>query len=244
MGRAESSTERIQWLRDRWRVVCVLASYLAGVGWRWYHVTRLHDPRDHIYSDMKVYISAAQRIADPNYQLQPYDVTHPPATSLLFSEFLQADPSMYWLMVLQLAISCLIPLAIGALAWVTFDKRAAGWSIVVSSAYFFHVEYASFFLSEIYMMLLVPLTMTLYLLAVKAKRVSVAALVGLIAGGFFFLSLAFKTVAGPAILGFCALHWLCARAVRGGHARPCGHEHALHIGQSGKDVRRVEQDGG
>ena len=196
---------------SRFPLVAAVPAYVAGVIWRYMHVYYSHDPRGTVYSDMHVYISTARRIADPNYKLVPIDVTHPPATSWLFSQFYQADPSFFSLMLFQLLIAALIPLAVGFLAWVAFDQKSAAWAIAVSSGYYYYVEYAGFFLSEIYMMLLIPLMMALYLVAVRAKKLPVAIAWGALTGIVLFISIAFKTVAAPAVLGFCAVHWLLTR---------------------------------
>ncbi len=196
---------------DLLRRIPVLASlpvYLIGVLWRWTHIYTEHDPRAGIYSDMQVYIGAARRIAAEGYRLTPLDVTHPPATSWLFSQFYKSDPTFYSLVVLQFVVAALVPLAIGALAWVAFDQKAAAWSIAISSLYYYHVEYESYFLSEIYMMLLIPSIMALYLLAARATRVWRSVLLATLAGFLFLISIAFKTVAAPAVLGFAGLHWL------------------------------------
>src|SRR5690606_9327553 len=105
-------------------------------------------------------------------------------------------------------VSCLIPLAVGALAWVAFDQKAAAWSVAISSGYYYYVEYGGFFLSEIYVMLLVPATMALYLLSVRARRSQLTLLYAALAGLLFFIAVAFKTQVALAILGFCGIHWL------------------------------------
>lgn len=160
---------------------------------------------------MAVYISTARRIANESYRLTPLDVTHPPGASWMFSQFYQADSSFFTLMLFQFVVSALIPLGVGTLAWVAFDQKSAAWAIAVSSGYFYHVEYAGFFLSEVYMMLLIPLIMALYLLAVRAKKPAVMLLFSVVGGVLFFIAIAFKTVTVPAVLGFCGVHWLFTR---------------------------------
>lgn len=206
-----SGWQKFLQLLSRYPLVAALPAYVVGVIWRIQHVFVVHDPRGTVYSDMAVYISIARRIADPNYQLKPLDVTHPPACSWMFSQFYQADPSYFSLMLFQILISALIPLSVGFLAWVAFDKKSAAWSIAVSSLYYYHIEFAGFFLAEIYMMFLVPLVMGLYLVAVKAKKLSGTVSWSLVAGVVLFIAIAFKTVAIPAVFGFCAVHWLFTR---------------------------------
>jgi len=192
-------------------ILAALPAFALGVIWRWLHVYQAHDPRGTVYSDMAVYISIARRIANESYRLTPLDVTHPPGASWMFSQFFQSDPSFFTLMLFQVVVASLIPLGVGLLAWVAFDQKSAAWAIAVSSGYFYYVEYAGFFLSEIYMMLLNPLIMALYLLAVRAKKPTSRVTLAVVAGALFFIAIAFKTVSVPALLGFCGVHWLFTR---------------------------------
>lgn len=206
-----SGWQKVLQFLGRFPLVAALPAYIAGVIWRVLHVYNTHDPRSTVYSDMHVYISTARRISNEAYKMVPIDVTHPPATSWLFSQFYLADPSFYSLMQFQVLISALIPLAVGFLAWVAFDQKAAAWSMAASSGYYYYVEYAGFFLSEIYMMFLIPLIMALYLVAVKAKTMPATIAWAALTGSVLFIAIAFKTVAAPAILGFCGVHWLLTR---------------------------------
>ncbi len=206
-----SGWQKFLQLLGRFPLIAALPAYVAGVVWRVLHVYNTHDPRSTVYSDMHVYISTARRISNEGYKMVPIDVTHPPATSWLFSQFYLADSSFYTLMQFQLLIAALIPLAVGFLAWVAFDQKSAAWSIAASSGYYYYVEYAGFFLSEIYMMFLIPLIMALYLVAVRAKTLPATIAWAALTGIVLFVAIAFKTVAAPAVFGFCAVHWLLTR---------------------------------
>jgi DNA polymerase III alpha subunit len=52
---------------------------------------------------------------------------------------------------------------------------------------------------------------TAYLVTVRAKSPRNVALLGIVTGSIFFVALAFKMVVLPAVLGFCAVHWLFTR---------------------------------
>lgn len=201
-------------LIGRFPLLAALPFYVGGVIWRVQHVYSRHDPRSTVFSDMQMYVSIARRLADPSYVMTKYDVTHPPATSWLFAQFYTRDPSFYELMLLQVVVASLIPLAVGWLAWAAFDTRSAAWSIAISSCYFYHVEFAGFFLAEVYMMLLIPACMASYLVAASSpslvRRVGFAILAGIL----FLIAVAFKTVAGPALAGFFAVHWLITSGSR------------------------------
>jgi 4-amino-4-deoxy-L-arabinose transferase-like glycosyltransferase len=157
---------------------------------------------------MALYLGIARKLVIPGYEMVKLDVTHPPATSWLIAQFYQLDPSLFGVMVFQVVVASLIPLAVGGLAWVAFDQRCAAWAVAISSVYFYHVEYAGFFLSEVYMMFLIPACMACYLLATTAKTGFRRATFAIVCGLVFVVAVAFKTVAGPALVGFFAVHWL------------------------------------
>src|SRR5688572_17650231 len=153
----------------RFPLLAALPVYVFGLVWRWQHVYERHDPRNSVFSDMNMYVGIARRLSDPGYVLSKYDVTHPPAASWLFGQFYARDASLWSLTVFQVVVAALIPLAVGWLAWVAFDRRSAAWAIVISSCYFNYVEYAGFFLAEVYMQLLIPVCMACYLTAVSGS---------------------------------------------------------------------------
>lgn len=183
-------------------------AFLYGAVWRWLHVTQWHDPRQYVYSDMKMYVDLGKRLAQPDYVLRPHDVTHPPGTGELIAWFYERDPDLSSLVHFQAAVSILVPLVLGALAIVAFDRTTARAAVVISSLYFPFIDYAGYFLAEIYIVILVPLCLTLYLAATRQSSWKRAAPFALAAGAVLSLALAMKMVALPAILGFAILHWL------------------------------------
>jgi len=208
MSRIGALLRKAAGLVARFPLLAALPFYVFGVFWRWQHVFVRHDPRNTVFSDMGMYVSIARRLADPSYVMTKYDVTHPPATSWLFAQFYARDASFFELTVLQVVVASLIPLAVGWLAWAAFDRRCAAWSIAISSCYFNHIEFAGFFLAEVYMMLLIPACMASYLVAVSATSVVRRVGFAILAGMLFVIAISFKTVAGPALAGFWAVHWL------------------------------------
>ena len=188
--------------------IATVVVFLVGVVWRCLHVLKFHDPRSHADSDMKMYLNLAKRFATPGFVPAIGDITHPPATGMLFSWFYQRDNSFQSLINFQAVITCLVPLAVGAFALAVFDRRTAKWAVIASSLYYPFIDYGGYFLSEVYMMLLNPLAAALFVTAAKQKTIARVALVGLVAGVVFWLAMAFKMVAFPSMLGFCALYWL------------------------------------
>lgn len=188
--------------------VGALVTFLAGVLWRCLHILKFHDPHLHSDSDMRMYLNLAKKFATPGFVPGIDDITHPPATAMLFSWFYRHDQSYQSLIYFQTVITCLVPLAVAAFALSIFDRRTAKWALIVSSLYFPFIDYGGYFLSEVYMIFLNPLTAALFVAAAKQKTVRRVVAVGLVAGVAFWLSMSFKMVAFPAMLGFCALYWL------------------------------------
>ena len=188
--------------------VATLVVFVVGVVWRCIHVLKAHDPRSYVDSDMAMYIGLAKRFATPGFVAKIGDITHPPATAMLFAWFYKRDNSFQSLVNFQAVITCLVPLAVGAFALAVFDKRTAKWAVIASCLYYPFIDYGGYFLSEVYMMLLNPLAAAVFVAAAKQKTVARVAVVGLLAGVIFWLAMAFKMVAFPSMLGFCALYWL------------------------------------
>lgn len=185
-----------------------IVAFLVGVLWRCLHILKFHDLRSHADSDMRMYLNLAKKFATPGFVPKIDDITHPPATAMLFSWFYRHDESYQSLIYFQTVVTCLVPLAVAAFALSVFDRRTAKWALIVSSLYFPFIDYGGYFLSEVYMILLNPLTAALFVAAAKQKSIRRVIAVGLVAGIAFWVSMAFKMVAFPAMLGFCALYWL------------------------------------
>ncbi len=188
--------------------VGTMAAYVIGVVWRCFHILKLHNPLQYVDSDMAMYIGLAKRFAIPGFTPRIGDITHPPATGMLFSWFYQRDNTFHSLINFQLLITCLVPLAVGAFALAVFDKRTAKWALIASCFYYPFIDYGGYFLSEVYMMLLNPLAAALFVAAARQKTMARVIVVGLTAGVVFWLAMSFKMVAFPSMVGFCALYWL------------------------------------
>lgn len=234
---ATSAGTALTFLRRYLVELVALVAFGVGVWWRYKYIVRWHDPRKYVYSDMKMYVDLGTRLAKPGYDLRPSDVTHPPGVSELLAFFVRRDATRLGilddpkfvdkftklvgegkvlgdLVALQLGLAIVIPLAVGFLGWVAFGRRTGLIAVAVASLYYPFIEYGGYFLAEVYMMVLCPLVVGLYLLAVKtvgrgtrrdlAVGLGVAALGGLV----FYLALAMKMVALPAVMGFVALHFV------------------------------------
>jgi hypothetical protein len=159
-----------------------------------------------------MYMRQAARWIDPRYTLAPVDATHPPGMGLLIGFFLERDPSLQGLVLFQLLVSCLVPLAVGALALAVFGPGSALAAIAAASLYFPFIDYGGYFLSEIYLALLAPLSLACFLWANGARRSTASALLGGLAAGLSFsLAWSMKVVALAAIGLFCAVFFVFHR---------------------------------
>src|SRR5512139_2624297 len=148
------------WARDAWTKELekhrlgqlAVVAFLSGAIWRAFHVLKWHNPTDPkwIYSDMSLYHDLGRRLADPAAVVQASDVTHPPGLTVLVAWCFRHDPSLESFALIQLVVSILCPLALGALAWALFDKLARNVAIIGGSAYYPFVEFSGFMLAEIY----------------------------------------------------------------------------------------------
>jgi hypothetical protein len=209
-----------QWLsRHSWLPSTITwLAYALGVLWRWFHLTKWHDPRRFTHPDLQAYVNLAKRLAQPGYALTVGDVPTPPGNTWLLEFFLRRDASLLQQVHFNFLVCALVPLAIGALGWVTFGKRTAQAAVVVASAYFALIDCGAYFTPDVHLALAGTLTIASYLQAMKlvaeapsARRT--AAFLGLAAlsGLLFSLAMALSTVALPAVLGFCAVHFLFTR---------------------------------
>lgn len=193
-------------------------AYALGVLWRWFHLTKWHDPRLFSGPELDEYVTLARRISPPGYVLGVGDVSTPPGNTWLLEHFFRHDPSLLQQVHFNFLVCALLPLAIGALGWVAFGKRTAQAAVVVASAYFGLVDCAAYFTADVHLALVATLTLASYLQAMKlvgeapsprrtAEFVGLAALSGLL----FSVAMALSAVALPAVISFCAVHFLFTR---------------------------------
>lgn len=218
-----------------------MTAYVIGVLWRCLHILRLHSPLQYVDSDMAMYVGLAKKFAIPGFTPKIGDITHPPATGMLFSWFFQRDSSFHSLISFQTVITCLVPLAVGAFALAVFDRRTAKWALIVSCFYYPFIDYGGYFLSEVYMMLLNPLAAALFVAAARQKTMARVIVVGLVAGVVFWLAMSFKMVAFPSMVGFCALYWLFSSdAARDGDAAAAEREGAKPAAPKRRASRKLK----
>jgi hypothetical protein len=182
--------------------VGVLLVYLFGVGLRVDYTLYRHRPEAYVSSDMSMYVSLAKRLGTSPEPLKPWDVTHPLGYPALLSVLLGHGGSFARATNVQLAVSCLLPLALGLLGAAAFGRRTALAAVAVASVYFPFIEYGALFLSEIHFIFFLTLAFAAFLAAIGAARRGVA--LALAAAGGLALSIAasLKSVALPAAVAF------------------------------------------
>jgi 4-amino-4-deoxy-L-arabinose transferase-like glycosyltransferase len=112
------------------------------------------------------------------------------------------------LALLQFIISAAAPIAVAAVALLLLSRRSAWWALIVSSLYFPFIDYAGYLLAEGYIILLIPLVLMLFLLAMRPKRWPWAAVLGVVTGLIWCIGIAFKLVLLPGMLCFGAVYVL------------------------------------
>jgi 4-amino-4-deoxy-L-arabinose transferase-like glycosyltransferase len=143
---------------------------------------------------MSLYVGLAKRFTRPGYKLSPNDITHPPGATVVFSWLYRHDNTMMSMVWFQFVVCALVPLSVALLAWSLFGKQNAKVALAVTSLYFPFIEYGGFFLAEIQMIALIPLSLALLVLAAKRKRMIAVVLVSVVAGLVFSWAVALKAL--------------------------------------------------
>jgi hypothetical protein len=179
----------------------VLSVYVSGVALRILYTLGVQRPEDLIYSDMGLYVSRARRMA-AGEALQPYDVSQALGYPALIAFFNPTGATLDRVVVAQIIISCLVPIAVGLLGAAAFGRRTSMLAVVFASLYFPFIEYGALFLSEIPFILCLALAFAGFLAARRAqgRRAAIAFAVG---GGLAIsLAASFKALALPAAFIF------------------------------------------
>ena len=124
-----------------------LAAWVAGVAWRIVHIVYLHPATAFVYSDMQFYHNEALRWCS-GAPFGVKDMMHPPGTGLWYGMLCRLDASFrisHWCSALA---SCAVPLFIGALARLLYDRRVALIALSFASLYFPFIDFFALFISE------------------------------------------------------------------------------------------------
>jgi hypothetical protein len=168
--------------------------YLCGVGLRLIYTFAIQSPIQTIYADMGLYVGLARRIA-AQLPLTAPDVAVPLGYPGLLSFLIKGDHSLQRVVILQLVLSCLVPLVVGLLGAAAYGRRTGLLAVVFASLYFPFIEYGALFLTEIHFIFWMTLGFAGWFAARRVRRR--AAALGLTAAGGLCMSIAatFKSVA-------------------------------------------------
>jgi 4-amino-4-deoxy-L-arabinose transferase-like glycosyltransferase len=135
---------------NRWDRIA-LAALLVGAVARAVWVFVLHQPFDHVYSDMDEYVTKAKRLATGD-GLNPFDAFHSPGTQFLlavpFRIFGTGHAGEWAAAVLWWGLSSLTPLFAWRLGLVLLTRPAAALTALFAALWPLHVTVAGFFSSE------------------------------------------------------------------------------------------------
>jgi hypothetical protein len=182
-----------------------LLVYLVGIALRVRYTFDIHPPAAFVTSDMSFYVDLARRLLAQHGPIGPWDVTHP----LGFPAFLALQLSHGGTLVqagyAQLAVSCLVPGAVGLLAWAAFGRGTGYLAVGFASLYFPYIEYGALFLSEIHFTLWLSLAFAGFLGAINARRRWVSLVLAAAGGVAISVATSMKNVGLLAALGFFAV---------------------------------------
>src|SRR5262245_6994728 len=114
----------------------VILVYVTGIGLRVGYTLHVQPPESFITQDMQVYVNLAKRFAEMNGPAMPWDVTHPMGYPALLALLTTGGGSLARVVAVQIVVSSLVPLAVGALGLVAFGRKTGLLAIVFASVYF------------------------------------------------------------------------------------------------------------
>ena len=169
--------------------------YACGVALRLLYTLRIQNPEHVVYADMGLYVGLGRRYLAAGGPLDPGDVLTPMGYPALIAFLLSGGGSLTRVINLQIVLSCLVPLVVGALGWAAYGRRTGLLALVFASLYYPFIEYGALLLTEIHSIFWTTLAFTAFFAARRVPRRGVA--LGLAAAGGLALSIAaaFKSVA-------------------------------------------------
>jgi hypothetical protein len=182
--------------------LAAVLALLAGAEWRYVRIFTSHDPRKYLFADMGAYLELARNLADPSHVLGRSDMMFPPGLPAVLGFFLARDPSLAWAIRFQFVLCLLVPLSVAALAYVAFGKTTAKIALAGSSLYFPFVDYGTYFLTEIYLLVLIPATLALGIVAARLRRQPAIFVAAAAVGLLVSVGVSFKLLVLPALFPF------------------------------------------
>jgi len=173
----------------------VLMVYACGIALRLLYTLRIQNPERVVYADMGLYVGLGRRYLADGGPVDPGDVLTPMGYPALIAFLLSGGGSLTRVINLQIVLSCLVPLVVGALGWAAYGRRTGLLALVFASLYYPFIEYGALLLTEIHSIFWTTLAFTAFFAARRVERRGAA--LGLAAAGGLALSIAaaFKSVA-------------------------------------------------
>jgi 4-amino-4-deoxy-L-arabinose transferase-like glycosyltransferase len=191
--------------------------YLCGVAIRILYTLGFQRPETMLYADMQLYVDRARRFA-AGVPMDRADVTSGFGYPWMLAWLSPDGRTFVPAVIVQLIISCLLPLALGLLGAAAYGRRTALLAIVFGSLYYPFIEYGALFLTEIHFVFWLTLAFAGFLGARRAQTRGRGIACGV--GGGIALSVAatFKTLALPAAFVYFVADGVAQALVRGGSA--------------------------
>lgn len=122
-------------------------AFVAGVIWRVVHIVFVHPSTAFVYSDMGFYHDEALRWCS-GARFGVKDMMHPPGTGLWYGMLCRLDASFHVSHWLNAAAASTVPLAIGLLGRILYDRRVGLIALMLASLYFPFIDFFALFISE------------------------------------------------------------------------------------------------
>lgn len=128
-----------------------VGAIVAGAVIRALWVFVFHQPLDHVYSDMQIYVERAQRLATTG-ELVRFDASYPPGTHLLITlpmlVFGAGKDGLWGAAVIWWALSSLTPFFMWRFARLILTPAAAALTTIFCALWPLLITYAGYFLSD------------------------------------------------------------------------------------------------
>lgn len=175
-------------------IAAVVAVTVVGVTWRFLYVFDFHPPEANIFSDMKMYVTAALRLNDSAYQPGIADALFPPGTAYLLAVLHGWWGDWMAAAAVFVLLSALVPLLLAVIGCRLYGWRVGLGAMALSSLYFPFVDYTGYFLAETPYTFLLLLALTLMTVALSSARRLVFVAASLGAGLALGAAAGFKSV--------------------------------------------------
>lgn len=128
--------------------VSAALAYVTGLTARYLYVLRFHHPRHAVVTDIRSLVDLAQKMIEAPSSATVRDTIWPPGTSALLAVSLARDPTAGTAAVIQLALSCTLPLVVAHTGFLVGGRSLALLALTFASLHSGFIHCTGFFLSE------------------------------------------------------------------------------------------------